>query len=260
MSKLEDKLEATNIFELYKRLCKAPNDVQNLCYEYADGDVLRWYKLAENVEKVKARYDTYICDYEKSLVVDKEVSFPTCSSFSDSEHKEDDMSWVWSRKDGKDKFAFDSYAEKEWASELRKLARRGYIMELEMPGIDAEDSQLYLWGKNYPLNSEIKYEYYANGIHASYPDFVMKDKLGRIHIFEVKSVNVAAGLNIDMNEYENKVKALHELYLACSKKLPEYRFYLPIMKDEEWRVRRYWNGIFKEISHEEFKKSLKVQQ
>lgn len=260
LGKQEGKLEATNIFELYRHLGKAPNDVQNLCYEYAEGDVLRWYKFAENVEKVKARYDTYICDYEKSLVVDKEVSFPTCSSFSDSEHKEDDMSWVWSRKDGKDKFAFDSYAEKEWASELRKLARRGYIMELEMPGIDAEDSQLYLWGKNYPLNSEIKYEYYANGIHASYPDFVMKDKLGRIHIFEVKSVNVAAGLNIDMNEYENKVKALHELYLACSKKLPEYRFYLPIMKDEEWRVRRYWNGIFKEISHEEFKKSLKVQQ
>ena len=254
----EDKLEATNIFELYKRLGRVPNDVQDLYYEYAGDDVLRWYKFAENVEKVKARYDTYICDYEKSIVVDKEVSFPITSSFVDSEHREDDMSWVWSRKDGKDKFAFDSYAEKEWAAQLRKLARRGYIMELEMPGIDAEDEQLYLWGKNYPLNSEIKYEYYANGIHASYPDFVMKDKHGRIHIFEVKSVNVASCSNIETKEYEQKVKDLHNLYLACSKKLSEYRFYLPIMKDDEWRIRRYLNGQFKELSDEEFRMSLKT--
>ena len=167
------------------------------------------------------------------------------------------MNWVWSRNDGKDKFAFDSYAEKEWAAKLRQLAsKRNYISELEMPGMDEED-ELFLWGKNYPLNSEIKYEYYANGIHASYPDFVMKDKLGRIHIFEVKSVNVAVGTAISKEEYEKKVKELHDLYIACSKKLPDYRFYLPIMKDDDWRIRRYYSGVFKEIGYVEFKDSLK---
>lgn len=250
-------LENTSIFDLYKKLSRMPNDMLDLCYDYAGENILRWHKFAENVDKIKARYDNYICDYEKSMVVDKEVTFPANSSFTETEHKEEDLNWVWSRKDGNDKFAFDSYAEKEWAAKLRKLARKNYISELEMSGMDEED-ELYLWGKNFPLNSEIKYEYYANGIHASYPDFVMKDKHGRIHIFEVKSVNVAAGSAVNKDEYERKVKELHDLYLACSKKLPEYRFYLPIMKDDDWRIRRYFNGLFKEISYEEFKESIKV--
>lgn len=247
----------TSIFELHKKLSRVPSDLQSLCYEYSRGDVQRWYKFVENIDKVKAKYDNYICDYDKSVVVDKEVTFPVTSSFIETTHEEQGLNWVWSRKDGKDKFTFDSYAEKEWAAKLRELAsKRKYISELEMPGMD-EDDELFLWGKNYPLNSEIKYEYYANGIHASYPDFVMKDKLGRIHIFEVKSVNVAVGTAISKEEYEKKVKELHDLYIACSKKLPDYRFYLPIMKDDDWRIRRYYSGVFKEIGYDEFKKSLK---
>ncbi len=251
-----DKLEHDSIFELYKKLSRIPNDVQDLCYNYAGDDVLRWCKFAENSDKIKTKYDSFICDYEQSIVVDKEVSFPATSTFIETEHKEEDLSWVWSRKDGNDKFAFDSYAEKEWAAKLRKLARKNYIAELEMPGMDEEDD-LYLWGKNYPLNSEIKYEYYANGIHASYPDFIMKDKYDRIHIFEVKSVNVAAGSTFSKEDYEKKVKELHDLYLACSKKLPEYCFYLPILKDDDWRIRRYFKGSFKEIGFEDFKIFLK---
>lgn len=254
-----DKLEYTSIFELHKKLSRVPNDLQTLCYDYSREDIQRWYKFVENIDKVKAKYDNYICDYDKSVVVDKEVTFPVTSSFTETSHEEQGLNWVWSRKDGKDKFAFDSYAEKEWAAKLRQLAsKRNYISELEMPGMDEED-ELFLWGKNYPLNSEIKYEYYANGIHASYPDFVMKDKLGRIHIFEVKSVNVAVGTTISKEEYEKKVKDLHDLYIACSKKLPDYRFYLPIMKDDDWRIRRYYSGVFREISYEEFRKSLKEQ-
>ena len=254
-----DKLEYTSIFELHKKLSRVPNELQSLCYDYSREDIQRWYKFAENIDKVKAQYDNYICDYDKSVVVDKEVTFPVTSSFTETSHEEQGLNWVWSRKDGKDKFSFDSYAEKEWAAKLRQLAsKRNYISELEMPGMDEED-ELFLWGKNYPLNSEIKYEYYANGIHASYPDFVMKDKLGRIHIFEVKSVNVAVGTAISKEEYEKKVKELHDLYIACSKKLPDYRFYLPIMKDDDWRIRRYYSGVFREISYEEFRKSLKEQ-
>ena len=112
----KDKLEYTNIFELYRRINRMPNDVQNLCYEYANNNVLRWYKFAEYADKVKANYDAYICDYEKSMVVDKEVGFPDTTSYVDTEHKESDMGWIWRRKDGKDRFAFDSFAEKEWAA------------------------------------------------------------------------------------------------------------------------------------------------
>ncbi len=253
-----DLLEHSSIFELNKKLSKMPNDLSDLCYKYAGEDVLRWYDFVENIDKVKAKYDNYICDYEKSIVVDKEVTFPASSTFTETCNEEQDLGWVWSRKDGKDKFSFDSLAEKEWAAKLRYLAsKRKYISELEMPGMD-DDDELFLWGKNYPLNSEIKYEYYANGIHASYPDFVLKDKLGRIHIFEVKSVNVAVGSSVNKEEYDKKVRALHDLYLACSRKLPDYRFYLPIMKDDDWRIRRFSAGIFKEMGFDEFKKSLKI--
>ena len=75
-----------------------------------------------------------------------------------------------------------------------------------------------------------------------------------------KSVNVAVGTAISKEEYEKKVKELHDLYIACSKKLPDYRFYLPIMKDDDWRIRRYYSGVFREISYEEFRKSLKEQE
>lgn len=250
-----EKLEATNIFELYRRLNKMPNDVQNLCYEYANDDVLRWYKFAEYADKIKNRYDAYICDYNQSIVVGEEVTFPTSSSYADSEHRESDMGWVWKRKDGKKRFAFDSFAEKEWAAELKELARKHYIMA--MPGKDEEE--LFLWGKNFPLNSKIKYEYYANGIHASYPDFILKDKYGRIHIFEVKSVNIAAGSNIDNAEYGEKIKDLEKLYKACSTKLPDYRFYLPIMKDDEWRIKRYRGGDSKEIGFADFVEELRTE-
>ena len=46
-------------------------------------------------------------------------------------------------------------------------------------------------------------EYYLDGIHSSYPDFVMKDKNGKIHIFEVKSVNKSSSQNINEEEYED---------------------------------------------------------
>lgn len=252
-----ESLESSSIFELYKKIAKMPNDLVDLCYDYSHEDIHRWYKFAENLDKVKANYNKYICDYEQSLVIDKEVTFPVTSTYTETDNEEQGLNWIWSRKDGKDKFSFDSYAEKEWAAKLRQLAsKRKYISEFETPWIDDEE-ELYLWGKNYPQNSEIKFEYYGEGIHASYPDFVLKDKQGRIHIFEVKSVNVAAGSTVNKEEYEKKVKELHDLYLACSKKLPDYRFYLPIMKDDDWRIRRYWAGVFKEIGFDEFRKSLK---
>ena len=256
LQKQEDSLESENIFDLYKKLSRLPNDIQDLCYEYANDDMSRWWKFAENAEKVKAHYDNYICDYDKSMVVDKEVTFPLASSFNEYGFTVDSLNWVWCKKNGDDEFSFDSLAEKEWAKKLRKLAKVNGA-EIDIEKADEYD-EIYLWGKNFPLNSEIKYEYYANGIHSSYPDFILKDKYGRIHIFEVKSVNKSATGNIDTKEYEEKVKHLHNCYKACSKKLPDYRFYLPMMKGEEWRIHRYLNGIYTELTIDDLKESLKT--
>ena len=113
----------------------------------------------------------------------------------------------------------------------------------------------FLWGKNFPLNSEIKYEYFADGIHASYPDFVMKDKKGRIHIFEVKSVNKSSSLNISEEEYETKVRNLEECYKVCSQKT-KHIFYLPILDGNKWKITKFENGKKDTIDKRAFKDSF----
>ena len=111
--------------------------------------------------------------------------------------------------------------------------------------------------KNYPIGSEICYEYYTDGIHASYPDFVMKDRKGRIHLFEIKSVNIANDSHINTEEYNAKIRALKACYAACSKKLQNHLFYLPVLKDDIWRITRFCNGIEDTLSKDTFLASLK---
>lgn len=93
-------------------------------------------------------------------------------------------------------------------------------------------------------------------ITVQHPDFVMKDHKGRIHLFEVKSVNRTAGSNIDSSEYEDKVRQLKACYLACSKKLDGYIFYLPLLKDDTWQITRFCNGVEDMLSEESFRESL----
>lgn len=256
LGKQKDLLEPPSIFELYNKLSRLPNDLQDMCYDYTKENIDRWWKFMENVDKVKSRYDTYICDYDKSMVVtEKNVSFPDVSSYNESMNVTDSLNWVWCKKNGDDEFSFDSQAEKDWAKVLKRIARQSCAV-LNSADTDEYD-EIYLWGKNFPLNSEIRFEYYYNGVHSSYPDFIMKDHNGHIHIFEVKSVNKAAGINIDQKEYEEKVRHLHDCYKACSKKLPEYRFYLPVKKGEDWRIHRYLKGEEEELSLDELKEFIK---
>ena len=245
---------STSIFKLWNKLQQCPNDVQTLCYQYANGDVQRWWRFMEMADEVRRKYDNYICDYDESMEVDKTVSFPLVSSYVETDQSERIRSWVWCRKDGSGhKFTFDSEAEREWASVL---------MDCEDDMAVVSDDDLFddkerrLWGKNFPTSSEIKYEYYADGIHSSYPDFIMKDKAGRIHVFEVKSVNKASGQNIDPEEYNQKIGKLKDCYLHCSKKLRNHIFYLPILKDD-WQIFRYEDGEEDQISEKSFKESLK---
>jgi type III restriction enzyme len=162
----------TDIFSLYKKMQRGDNALQEMAYDYAGEDVIKWWQFMEHYDKVKHEYDTYICDYEKSMVEDKETSFPVDSTYMDSVNRSEIEDWIWCRKDSSSTtFAFDSDAEREWANILSKIAAREAA---EVQQADDEEER-YLWGKNFPYKSEIKYEYYSNGIHKSYPDFVMKD-------------------------------------------------------------------------------------
>ena len=165
------------------------------------------------------------------------VSFPSFSCYNESERTLTLNDWVWRRKDNESDFSFDSEAERKWAELLK---------DIRSASIQQTTSELFgnkfLWGKNFPFNSEIKFEYYLDGnIHSSYPDFVMKDKKGRIHIFEVKSVNKSTQLNIDEAEYAKKVSALISCYLECSRKT-NHIFYLPVLDKSQWQITVLKNG------------------
>ena len=162
--------------------------------------------------------------------------------------------WIWCNKDSSSTtFAFDSDAEREWANYLASKIAVREAAEVAQLG-DAD--QRYLWGKNFPYNSEIKYEYYSGGKHKSYPDFIMKDKKGRIHIFEVKSVNGNGAAGFDPQEYEAKINELKECYKAASIKLKKHIFYIPIKDGEDWQIFRYKDGEELSMTKQQFKTSF----
>ncbi|MBP5503317.1 MAG: DEAD/DEAH box helicase family protein [Bacteroidales bacterium] len=241
-----DEIAPKSIFTLYDNLQKSENEVQNLCYDYADTNVQRWWHFCEHIDAVTKEYNNFICNYDESMELnDKEVSFPLTSMYVDNEHYQNIGDWVWKRKDGSDKFSFDSEAEREWASILKDISRN----DIESIG------EKYLWGKNFLSNSEIKFEYYQNGIHSSYPDFVMKDKHGRIHLFEVKSVNVSNSAQFDSDDYKNKVLALKACYKRCSE-LTDYHYYLPVQRDDVWQITHIVGGTEELLSKDGFKTSI----
>ena len=270
---------SSSIFNLFSKLQQCENDVKELCYEYADEDVQKWYRFTEIVESINREYNKYICDYSKSMVVaknedgtDYEVSFPLTSSYSvnDKECYEEIADWIWKRKDNSREFHFDSYAERKWAIILKnlpsiKFENKTVTEPNPMYGRSKADGttdydknillEKHLWGKNFLQNSEIKFEYYLNGIHTSYPDFVMKDKNGNIHLFEIKSVNTSNQKKIDSEEYKEKIRALIECYKHSSR-LTNYYFYLPILKDDIWQITRCHKGKSDTITEEQFKESF----
>lgn len=237
-----------SIFDLHRKLTDSDSELQALCYEYAAEDISRWWRFMDSFDDIRQRYKTFICDYSKSMEVGNETSFPVTSCYVDNGNHIEIENWVWCKKHG-ETYSFDSEAERLWASLLQRVTRKAGAE------IDCDDER-YLWGKNFPYNSNIRYEYYANGIHSSYPDFIMKDKKGTIHIFEVKSVNKSSVMQIDSDEYEDKVRKLEECYQACSSKLPDCIFYLPIMSDERWQITRFINGEKDTLDESGFRRSL----
>lgn len=244
----DNRLTHKSIFEMHRQLSTCNNEIQELCYSYAK-TFDKWRKFIENIDKIKQKYNSYICDYQKSMIVENAVSFPLVSYYNNNEKTLTIDDWIWCRKDGNE-FSFDSDAEKKWA-EILKDIRRQAIGQTSLLA-----NNKFLWGKNFPMNSEIKFEYFLDGIHSSYPDFIMKDKRGKIHIFEVKSVNQSANMTINTEEYEKKVNALESCYKECSKKT-KHIFYLPILIGDIWQITKFEKGEEITIDELTFINSLK---
>ena len=251
----DDATVPTSIFELYQNLQKQDNEIQNFCYDYAE-DFKKWTLFTEHLSSIKSSYEQYICDYEKSMIVCQDVGFPAESCFIENTNNLTLEDWIWCRKDKETDFSFDSEAEKKWAELLKDIRSNSIDKATKNENALFEDSR-FLWGKNFPLNSEIKYEYYLDGVHSSYPDFVMKDKTGQIHIFEVKSVNKSSSINIDEEEYRKKIAALKACYKEASKKTGHI-FYLPILDKSVWKISRFRNGEEDTIDKSRFIASLKI--
>lgn len=271
-----------DIFTAYKKLNRADNEIKELCYEYAD-NYQKWLNFNDNIDKIIIENKSYICNYDESMELVKDENgkeifstFPDKSYYMDNGNYENISDWVWKRADGVDKFSFDSEAEREWASILKEISyktndKSNSIIKSVITGKDnpnknmislfgkeeekLEPKKKYLWGKNFITNSNIKFEYYFDGIYASYPDFIMIDNYGRVHIFEVKSVNVSNQLNIDSEKYKEKIEELKKSYKKASE-LTGYNFYLPILKDDIWYITYYEEGIESNITKEQFIDSL----
>lgn len=267
MDSIQDKVVCQDIFTLYKRLRNANNMVKELGREYSS-TVSKWLKFNENIDKIRKSCDDYYCDYTQSMVVNSDIdgkpimeTLPNISYYVDTIEKLDINNWVWIKKDETEEFAFDSEAEKKWATILMQLCSENININSNDRVVkrfsEITDFNRYLWGKNYIDNSNIKFEYYMNGNHFSYPDFVLKDSYGRIHIFEVKSVNKSKNVEVDEEEYKNKILQLKKCYKQASA-LTNQIFYLPIMSGNDWNIIQLKKGQEKILRKVQFIEDIKT--
>ena len=264
------KITHKSIFELNRKLQASDYSVKTMIYDYAD-DYSKWFHATEYVDDVVKESNQFRCDYSKSMELGPEESFSSDSYYYDTGKYVRINNWVWRRKDGNLKFSFDSDAERDWAELLKDISSEGFkkiktgkkkhnplagevnIWGEEIKDIVVDEKELYLWGKNYVPESSIKFEYYLGALHSSFPDFIMKDAKGRIHIFEVKSVNQSANFNIDNNIYVAKVSELKKCYKQASILTGQY-FYLPIQTEKDWQIIQFANGVESTLSSSQFEK------
>ena len=271
-----------SIFEMYKKLKKTDHEIQRMCYNYSN-NYQKWWQFNESIDSIIVENNRYSCDYNTSMSLKKDEdgnelisSFPIESMYVDKGNYVNIDNWVWKRCDGADKFAFDSEAEREWASILQGLSTN-HIKKIKTGKINPnskyytkdilgndiperiEEYEKFLWGKNYIQNSDIKFEYYLDGVHSSYPDFVLVDNNDNIHLFEVKSVNFSnsQNANFDSEEYKRKVDELKKSYKQASI-ITGYNFYLPVLKDDIWYITKLYNGEERNLTKEQFVNSFEI--
>ena len=246
-----------SIFELYNELTKSSNRIQVECKRYMfssyDDEYSKYFVFVNNLSEIKSKVKTILSSDSSSIEVvknslgkDLEVSLPYNSLyFQNKKYSLHDVKGVWNNGSDMREFTFDSDSEKKW---LYKMLQDFSIKKISLD----EEKDILLVGKNYLQNSEIKYEYYADGSHFSYPDFVLKDKYDRIFLFEVKSMNISSSLQIDTKVYQEKVEILKDLYSKVSSKVEHY-FCLPILNGKSWTVHCYYKGVHYELKEDQFK-------
>lgn len=246
-----------SIFELYNELTKSSNRIQVECKRYMfssyDDEYSKYFGFVNNLSEIKSKVKTILSSDSSSIEVvknslgkDLEVSLPYNSLyFQNKKYSLQDVKGVWNNGSDMREFTFDSDSEKKW---LYKMLQDFSIKKISLD----EEKDILLVGKNYLQNSEIKYEYYADGSHFSYPDFVLKDKYDRIFLFEVKSMNISSSLQIDTKVYQEKVEILKDLYSKVSSKVEHY-FCLPILNGKSWTVNCYYKGVHYELKEDQFK-------
>lgn len=246
-----------SIFELYNELTKSSNRIQVECKRYMfssyDDEYSKYFVFVNNLSEIKSKVKTILSSDSSSIEVvknslgkDLEVSLPYNSLyFQNKKYSLQDVKGVWNNGSDMREFTFDSDSEKKW---LYKMLQDFSIKKISLD----EEKDILLVGKNYLQNSEIKYEYYADGSHFSYPDFVLKDKYDRIFLFEVKSMNISSSLQIDTKVYQEKVEILKDLYSKVSSKVEHY-FCLPILNGKSWTVHCYYIGVHYELKEDQFK-------
>ena len=232
-----------NIFELRKNILKSTNEAQEIVENYSTS-FDNWWKISKYVKDIDNEITAFEENYEESMEVGEEVSFSANSYFIDNSNYVEIDNCIWKRKDNNNDFSTDSDAERKFTKLLKEISKN---ISTNQNGMFEEFS---LFGKNFTQNSNISFEYYNFGIHKSYPDFIVKDKNGIIHIFEVKSVNKSGNSFINEDEYNNKVNQLEKCYKFASKKTNQV-FYLPILDDETWKITKYKNGEEKEITKDD---------
>ena len=88
------------------------------------------YAIRSYYEAVQKENNLHICNYAVSMEVTKdeegndlEVSFAHASHYTDNGNYINITDWAWKRADGKEKFSFDSDAERQWTEILKDLTR-----------------------------------------------------------------------------------------------------------------------------------------
>jgi type III restriction enzyme len=256
ISRKPSKTTHKSIFEIGRKLNQTETMVTNLIYGYAT-DFVKWWNVVNFLDDIEKESKKFYNDYAQSMEVAAEVSFAVSSHYTDNNNYVNIDNWLWKRRDGQNKFSFDSEAEREWTNILKDLSgdtkkiidKQGYLFK------NGDENAICLWGKNYFPNSAIKFEYYMGETLNSFPDFIMKDKFDRVHIFEVKSVNKAASQFIDDNLYNAKIAELKKCYKQASI-LTNQIFYLSVLDKDIWQITRYMNGNEETLSKDTFKTFL----
>lgn len=249
---MKEPLTHKSIFKAYRELNRCDEIVKDKLKDCVV-DFKQWFLFVNNLDAIKEKCKAVVESYEEKYGMVrnfKEGLRGENYTFMEVTENSFDCDYcIWTTGDEQDKFFHDSKAELEWFQILNRLRDKC------CKKIEIDEKEIYLFGKNYMDNSNVRFDYYHNAIHTSYPDFILKDKKGDIHIFEVKGVNGNA-INFNKEKYEEKITKLKRAYQFASEKI-EYVFYIPIKRGESWEIYCYEKGEEKEMNRAQFEEALK---